>query len=345
MKYNNKLDPFFESLYQSFCESQKNAGFPDNFRKENFQQYKEKTTARLRECLGITKLEQMKTPFTVRSISGEERSSVSISLIEMEILPHFIMPVCILTPKVNPRLREDGSVKTILYCHGHGEGGFLDCLDEHAPMRYHKNAPLVMAQEGYRVYMYEPAGFGDFIVENYDLSDADHCVSNCEAPTGLLHLYGLTTVGLRVFQAMCLTEYITATTEHPVHAAVGISGGGQTCLYTSLLSPQIQATVISGYANLFQTSIMHISHCVDNYIPNTLSFGELPYIMGLLAPKPLFVTNGLSDPIFPVAGTKQAIAVIQSIYSNLDMEDNLKWELFEGAHEFSFLFLPWLNTL
>lgn len=345
MKYKNRLDPFFQSLYQRFCETQKNTGFPENFTKEAFPLYKAKAAANLRDRLGITKLEQMKTPVCVTSVSEEERPGVSVSMLEMEILPQFVMPVCVLTPKDNPRLQADGSVQTILYCHGHGPGGYLDCLDEDAPARYHKNAPLVMARAGYQVFMYEPAGFGDFIVADYDLSEAEYVVSNCEPLTGLLHLYGLTTVGLRVFQAMTLAQYATSVTKGPLHAAVGISGGGQTCLYAALLSPHIHAAVLSGYANLFQTSIMQMSHCLDNYIPDTLSFGELPYIIGLLAPMPLFVTNGLSDPIFPVEGTKQAIEVIQSVYSNLGHKDQFKWELFEGVHEFSFAFLSWLADL
>jgi predicted esterase len=62
---------------------------------------------------------------------------------------------------------------------------------------------------------------------------------------------------------------------------------------------------------------------------------ELPELMGLIAPRPLFLESGDEDPIFPADGFNKAVRELQSIYGREGVQDRLAFDLFPGAHEIS----------
>ena len=81
---------------------------------------------------------------------------------------------------------------------------------------------------------------------------------------------------------------------------MGISGGGLVAAFTSILDERIKATVISGYTSTFKGSIMDRRHCLDNYIPGILEYTEMPDLIGLIAPRALFIEAGTADHLFPL---------------------------------------------
>jgi len=64
-----------------------------------------------------------------------------------------------------------------------------------------------------------------------------------------------------------------------------------------------------------------------------LNHAELPELIGLVAPRPLFLESGERDPIFPVEGFRRAVAEISEIYEAEGAGDALAIDLFSGAHE------------
>lgn len=76
-------------------------------------------------------------------------------------------------------------------------------------------------------------------------------------------------------------------------------------------------------------------HCLCNYIPGILAHAEMPDVLALMAPRPLFVEAGIDDPIFPVETTKTAIEYLRVIYDELGEGARFRYDLFEGKHEVS----------
>jgi hypothetical protein len=97
---------------------------------------------------------------------------------------------------------------------------------------------------------------------------------------------------------------------------------------------RVKASVISGYFNTFKDSILSISHCMDNYIPNVLKYAEMSDIAGLIAPRALFVESGTEDNIFPIEATRFAVERAKAIYKHFNADDKLGFEVFEAGHSF-----------
>ena len=62
---------------------------------------------------------------------------------------------------------------------------------------------------------------------------------------------------------------------------------------------------------------------------------EQPELIGLIAPRHLFVESGENDPIFPVENVREAIAELKEIYNGMNALDCFQSDLFPGSHEIS----------
>lgn len=336
MEYAYKLDSFFQQLYERDCRQ----GDPLlTCPQEDFPKIQREKRALLQRLLGIDKLNEMASQIESSSpvfLGEEKKDGCVIRQIGMTILPGLTMPAYILKPN-RPRLDQTGHPIGIIYCHGHGKGGVRDCFDRKDPPAYHKYIPLTLAERGYTVFTFEPAAFGDFRITDYQGKD-----TGCYPVTTRLLLHGITAVGLRVYQAMSVARYMAEQgIQH--YGIAGISGGGTVTSLYAALDDQPSAVVISGYANLFSNSIMAVNHCVDNFVPNILQVGEMPYIISLAVPKPLYVASGTRDPIFPLEGTKKAVSILSDIYQRQGIKEKFSYELFDGVHEFSEKFIDWLD--
>ncbi|MNI39502.1 Alpha/beta hydrolase family protein [compost metagenome] len=143
--------------------------------------------------------------------------------------------------------------------------------------------------------------------------------------------------GYRVFETLRCVDYLLTRddVDEDRIGCMGISGGGLVSSFAAAIDQRISATVVSGYTNTFQASILSIHHCIDNYIPGLSLVAEMPDLLGLIAPRPLLVEAGTRDPIFPVQASLEAFEKIQSVYQLLKVEQNLELDLFEGPHEIS----------
>jgi len=57
--------------------------------------------------------------------------------------------------------------------------------------------------------------------------------------------------------------------------------------------------------------------------------------MALGAPRPLLLSGGDRDPIFPEAGTRACYETLRRLYSKAGARDACELELFSGGHEIS----------
>lgn len=200
---------------------------------------------------------------------------------------------------------------------------------------YQKNFAVELAKRGCVVAAPELFGFGEARLKK-DLIKPFY-ISSCDELSHHLLPYGLTTASIRVMQAVaCGKILLNQKFVDPERLGImGISGGGLTALYASVIDESFKKTVISGYVNTFESSILSMWHCPDNYIPNILTVGEIYDFAASLAPRELLIESGTKDKLFPIEASKKAHTKIKSVYSLIGASDKLQIDVFDGKHSVS----------
>lgn len=247
------------------------------------------------------------------------------------------MPAYVLVPAAAGS-RGAGKLPAVVACHGHGYGSRelvgLSPTGEDIRDRptYQKFFAIELAQRGFLVVVPEILGFGDRRTEE---EFNNQTYSSCHSVSTYLLQFGLTMAGHRVYETKRAVDYIVSRTDTDPNriGCMGISGGGLVTAFTAALDDRIRASVVSGYINSFEASILAMHHCVDNYVPGLSKHAEMADIAALIAPRALFVEAGDADPIFPIAASKEAYAALERVYRLLKREDRLAADFFSGGHE------------
>lgn len=252
--------------------------------------------------------------------------------------PYTLIPLYVLVPE------ECGKpLPAVVAMHGHGYGKndlvgiWEDGTDRVNPSSkgYQKDFALELVKRGLLVIVPEQSGFGERRTKE-DIERGSE-QSSCKLLSLWALMMGTTTIGRRVCDAMRVVDYLFTRddVDHSRIGMMGISGGGTTTLFTAALDDRIRVVVISGYLNTFRSSILAMDHCIDNYVPGILRYGEMYDVAALIAPRPLLVESGSKDPIFPIEATKYAYEQVRRTYALLKAEDRLDADFFEGRHEIS----------
>lgn len=254
--------------------------------------------------------------------------------IEITTVSSLKMPFYLLRPK---EIKQN--LPAVIAIHGHGYGSKEAVgLNPDGTLKtdegYHKNFAIKLVEQGMIVVVPELIGFGDRKLQ----ADQDKGLptdNSCYMIASQLLLLGKTIAGLRIEECMSVIDLIQTLPEvdQTKIGCMGISGGGLVASYLSAVDERIKATVISGYTNTFHASIMARRHCLDNYIPGILLEAEMPDLIGLIAPRPLFIEAGKADHLFPVKNVEQAIERLTYIYERFKAEASLYYHIFEGGHE------------
>jgi predicted esterase len=242
---------------------------------------------------------------------------------------------------VFPKTADGGPLRAAVALHGHGYGsrsavglppkGSAAPFDQNSGLDF----ALKIAARGFAVAAPELLGFGDRRLPEMALSPPEE--KACERIASLLTLYGETLAARRVYDGRLALDYLLSLegVKKDGAAAMGFSGGAMICMLLSIFDGRIQRAAVCGYPNLFKTSIIAMRHCIDNYIPGILDYAEMPDLLSLIAPRPLFLSSGINDPIFPVDGAREAYRYVKQAYELYGAEENLVFEIFEGGHQIS----------
>jgi dienelactone hydrolase len=229
---------------------------------------------------------------------------------------------------------------TVICVPGHGRGvDDIVGIDEQGRDRtdkagYQHDFAIQVVEAGLAAVAIEPMAFGcrrDPINARQGLAR-----KGCEPAAGGALLLGETMVGWRVWDVMRTLDYIATRGELDASrvGCVGISGGGTATLFAAALEPRIRAAMVSGYLNTFRDSVGSLAHCIDNYVPGILNWGEMYDVAGLIAPRPLFVESGEKDNIFPIAASVESFKQVREIYGVFQATDRVEQEVFPGEHSF-----------
>ncbi len=180
------------------------------------------------------------------------------------------------------------------------------------------------------------------VVRGWDetAADQDRGAGNrrsCQRVSMNALMMGMTAIGLRCWDASRLVDFLLTQPEVDPDriGAAGLSGGGTLTTYLPILDQRIKLAMIAGAFSTYRASIYSIYHCVCNYLPDIMLWGEMSDVVALHAPRPVLLINGTKDRIFPVGPAREGFAKLQKVYALLGVADRIDADFFDGPHSWS----------
>ncbi|CAG9620950.1 dienelactone hydrolase family protein [Sutcliffiella rhizosphaerae] len=315
-------DKFLDNLYGEKLTSHTKTYNP---------KWKEKLLEEFKELLGNFSIHpQVEKP---RILEVREEEGYTRIRMTMETYPDLWMPFYLLIPIID----RNKPFPVVLALHGHGYGskeivGLNPDGSETEEDGIHKNFAVALVKRGVIVAAPELIGFGDRRTSKVT-ADEPPIANSCFQLASSLLLMGKTLPGLRVFECRRMLDYLSTREDIDITkiGCMGLSGGGLVSAFTSIVDQRIIATVISGYTNTFKGSIMDRNHCLDNYVPSILKHAEMPELIGLIAPRALFIESGYKDQVFPIQEAQTAVQTLTEIYHAFNSK--MEAHYFNGGHE------------
>lgn len=221
--------------------------------------------------------------------------------------------------------------------HGYGMNELVGLTAEGmpraTPQGYHQDVALDLARHGMVVLVPEPRGFGRRRLAADRAQAPTH--TSCETLARWRLLVGRPLLGDRVADVLRAFELLRSLSQVDGQriAIMGGSGGGAVALLAAALEPRLCATVIATYFCTFRDSLLARQHCLCNYVPGLLCDAEMYDIAALIAPRPLLISAGADDQLFPAAGTHAAYVELQRAYRIAQAGERLALDLFAGGHQ------------
>lgn len=323
-------------LWRAFTTQPRPLSFHAHTRDE-WRAWRAALRVKLTECLGGFPL--ARCALSPRVVEVVERENYRQEKVYFYSEPAVAVPCYVLTPRDAPP-----PYRPVIALHGHGSDGARLLLGdargkkERAQIKsYNYDYARQLAQHGFMVFAPVLRALGERMeIEPAFRVGAGVNAKSCEMVASVSLILGRSLAGLRVWDVMRTVDYIRSRAEPMTDklACVGLSGGGSTTLYSAALDERISLAVIAGALCTYRVSILSIVHCPDNYVPGILRYGEIADVAGLIAPRPLLVEHGIQDPIFPIAGVRQAFRELKRVYALLDCADHLDHDYFPGGHQF-----------
>ncbi|CAM3165553.1 alpha/beta hydrolase family protein [Paenibacillus lupini] len=326
---NWTMDAMLEQLYEQAAADRRQA-----IRTASPEEKRAGLMKKLKQALGT--LPDRKYPFHAQVIDRADYGDFILEKVTYSTMESVDVPVWVLVPR-----GKEGPLPAVLACHGHGNGmrdavGFDEEDHELEDTGIYNRFAVQLVRQGMIVVIPEIMGFGDRRLAS-ELKTGSNSNNSCAALAARLLMYGRTLAGMRVYEAIRAIDYLESRSDVDAGkiGVFGFSGGGLIGAYTSALDERVKATVLCGWVNTFQGSVLTMSHCIDNYMPGIVLEAEQPELTGLIAPRALFVESGEYDPIFPVKDTRNAITILQETYAEWGVPEHLESDIHPGKHEIS----------
>ncbi|MGQ9629163.1 MAG: alpha/beta hydrolase [bacterium] len=289
--------------------------------------------AKLAEIMGC--FPRDRCPLNPRIIETVEEDDYLRHKVSFQSEPDVTVPAYLYIPKDLDQTKKN---RALLCLHGHGNGirdvaGLWTTEEERKWMSdCNYDYARQFARRGYVVLAPEARGFG----ERRAGSEA-----GCYIP-GVLSIYlGITVIGQRAWDDMRAIDYLSSLNYVDGNriGALGLSEGGKRTLYLSALDDRVKVAVVSGYFTTLRAEIeiwdKFQGWDICNYVPGLLQYGDLPDVASLIAPRPLLIENGRTDPLYSLEAVEMGYKVVATAYKDLGYGDRFDFDLFEGPHAFS----------
>ena len=236
---------------------------------------------------------------------------------------------------------EDAACPPVFLClQGHTSGMHLS-LDEKVPGD--RDFALQAVRRGYAALAIEIRGFGERRGQRQAaLRDLGYAADSLDPNVTCKHaamvalLLGRTSLGERILDVRRALDALAEFSEVDGDRvyAIGNSGGGTLAWYAACVEPRFRGLILGSCFATYASSIGHIDHCCDNYLPGALRWFDFPDLALLVAPRPLVVVMGRDDRLFPLAGVEAAFERARTIYAGLGARDRCRLVLCQGGHRF-----------
>jgi dienelactone hydrolase len=150
-----------------------------------------------------------------------------------------------------------------------------------------------------------------------------------------LQLLGRLLMGENLRDILWTLDFVAA---HPAVdprriGCVGLSYGGRMTMLATALDPRIRVAVVAGALNCLQERLANTGGAGCQVIPNLLTYGDVPEIGGLIAPRPCLWQIGSRDNLLDPEWARTALERIGRVYHAFGAESQLRVDRFEGGHE------------
>ncbi len=246
--------------------------------------------------------------------------------------PFADVPAYLLTPtKINPPF------PVVICLQGHSPGMHISI----GQTRNKEEEELVAGDRDLAIQAVEN-NYAALVIEQRCFGERQETKQKAKAPQGCLDaamhslLLGKTLIGERVWDVIRGIDYLKTRKEIDGRriACAGNSGGGTVTFFAACVDERIKVAVPSCYYCSYHDSLMQIYHCTDNYLPGILKVADMGDLGGLIAPRPLIILAGETDPIFPITGVKRAFRQTKKIYQAFKADQQLHLLVGKEGHRF-----------
>lgn len=353
---------FFQNLYR-------NMGQEYRFRaqtQEEAKQWKQAFRQALKEALGLDLLEEIAAEWEqlarVQQLERVEEEGYTRYKFRMETLPRVYMPFYMLVPEGVSAQKPAGAMIAVP-AHGANKDTVAGVPAGRAVREKLARSPkeaygLELVKRGYIALCPDPPGYGERIEpppreatafappapevpkdsEGEEASEQNPLGCSCKDLAQTAEALGLSLTALEIWDLMRLTDFAMDQKEidDKQIGCMGFSGGGQYAMWLAAMDDRMQAAVVSGYVHGYYDSILDVHLCPCNYAPKLWRLGDISDICSLIAPRPLFVENGLDDPLNGcrgIAGPEEQVERIREAYRLYGKEKNLVHATPKGGHQ------------
>jgi hypothetical protein len=154
-----------------------------------------------------------------------------------------------------------------------------------------------------------------------------------------LVLAGLTWPGIVCWDDIRTVDYLISRPEvDPKRiGCLGISMGGYRTAYLAGLDERIAAACVVGFMSTVGPMIQaHVdTHSWVHFLPTLHRYLDLPDVVSMMAPKPLFVQQCRQDRLFPLEGMTESLTKIAGVYEKAKVKDRFVGKFYDMPHVFS----------
>jgi dienelactone hydrolase len=308
-----------------------------------FIEWRAALRARLRHALGLSQEEgRTEAAALLGAEAGEwqEGPGYRWQRVWLQTEPELAVPAFFVLPPEAALREAGGRVPAVIACQGHSPDGMRVSLGMVAPEVFERSIAngdrdfaLQAVRHGYACLALEMRGFGELRLP----ADREKNAANSCIRLSVLSLQiGRTLLGMRVHDVMAAVDYLRSRPDVDGQKVVltGNSGGGTVTLTAGALEDRLAATVPSSAFCTYAASIQAVHHCVCNFVPGMSALCDMSDLAGLAAPRPQLLVNGRDDPIFPIAGAREAFARAQAIYAAAGAPDAIRLFVGDGGHRY-----------
>ncbi|MBQ4088071.1 MAG: acetylxylan esterase [Clostridia bacterium] len=300
--------------------------------KEDIAAWQSRAKAKLEELLGLPLVAPEKDMFSAEA--SYERDGLTFTKFTFQSEEGYFVPCC-LVKKTDLK----GKAPLVICLQGHSSGMHISLGEP----KFEKDANSIAggrdfavraAKEGCVAVAIEQRYMG--VMGNPDSPVPACCAGDNQAIPAIL--IGRTAIGERVWDISrtidaVLTHFADEVDENRV-VCLGNSGGGTATFYASCMDERIAVSVPSCAVCTYEASIIAMNHCPCNYIPYIRKYFDMGDLGGLIAPRKLVTVCGKDDPIFPLPGVKESMALIENAYKAYGKEENCSLVIGDGGHQF-----------